>query len=63
MNWHEALQEVPNLVDPGVVDVKHHATDAGVAGVEPLSRCRFNDVVDLFALVERVKESGKRSQV
>ena len=59
----KALHELADLVDPGVVDVECDAANAGVTGVESLSRRCFDDVVNQFALLEEVQERGKSTEI
>src|SRR5262249_8920462 len=63
MHRRESLDELANLVDPGVVDIERDATDTSVAGMESLSRSCFDNVVNQLALIKEIQECSEPTQV
>ena len=59
----EAVEHGPDLVEHAVVEVVEHAADPGVAGMEPVARHLFVDVVDQLPQVEGEQERRERPQV
>ena len=50
-------------VEDAVVEIVQHAADPRVAGMEPIARHLFIDVVNLLSQVERVEKRGEGPQV
>ena len=63
INFGKVADEFSDAIDPVVIDIEEDSADACVAGVEPLSGSEFDDVVDMFALLEEVEEGGESAEV
>jgi hypothetical protein len=57
------FDELANSIHPVRVHIKQDTANAGVAGMEPLARSHFDDVVDVLALLEEIQERGESTKV
>jgi hypothetical protein len=63
VDFGEFANEFSHAIYPVQIDIKEHSADSRVAGVETLTGGQFHDVVDVFALLEEIKEGREASEV
>ena len=60
--WHR-LGELPQLLQPSLLDVVHHAADARVGRRQPRPAQVLDQIVVPLPILERVEEHGRRAEI